>query len=154
MGENQEFRLFSDNIRKNVYIYEPCTVIQSQHTRYFEIFYSYYYTQSSLISRIFRKSNYQITEMEQQILKAINHIKYVSKKGVTISGIQRFLKKKSAAAFDETSLGEIICKMQQNGKIDGKFKIMNPIYDDKNVAEDLSKLIRKLFIQKNQLMLH
>ena len=25
--------------------------------------------------------------MEQQILKAINHIKYVSKKGVTISGI-------------------------------------------------------------------
>ena len=26
--------------------------------------------------------------------------------------------------------------MQQNGKIDGKFKIMNPIYDDKNFAED------------------
>ena len=40
--------------------------------------------------------------------------------------------------------------MQQNGKIDGKLKIMNPIYDDKNFAEDLSKLIRKLFIQKNQ----
>ena len=33
--------------------------------------------------------------MEQQILKAINHIKYISKKGVTISGIQRFLKKKN-----------------------------------------------------------
>ena len=33
--------------------------------------------------------------MEQQILKAINHTKYVSKKGVTISGIQRLLKKKS-----------------------------------------------------------
>ena len=94
MGENQEFRLFSGNIRKKVYIYEPCTVIQSQDTRYFEIFYSYYYTQSSLISRIFRKSNYQITEMEKQILKAISHIKYVSKKDVTISGIQRFLKKK------------------------------------------------------------
>ena len=31
--------------------------------------------------------------MEQQILKVINHIKHVSKKGVTISGIQRFLKK-------------------------------------------------------------
>ena len=92
--------------------------------------------------------------MEQQILKAINHIKYVSKKGVTISGIQRFLKKKSTTTFDETSLGEIICKMQQNGKIDGKLKIMNPIYDDKNFAEDLSKLIRKLFIQKNQLILH
>ena len=43
----------------------------------------------------FLKSNYQITEMEQQILKAINHIKYVSKKGVTIAGIQRFSKKKN-----------------------------------------------------------
>ena len=74
--------------------------------------------------------------MEQQVLKAINHIKYVSKKGVTISGIQRFLKKKSTTTFDETSVGEIICEMQQNGKIDGKFKIINPIYDDKNFAED------------------
>ena len=26
--------------------------------------------------------------------------------------------------------------MQQNGKIDGKFKIINPVYDDKNFAED------------------
>ena len=68
-------------------------MIQSQDTRSYEILYSYYYTQSSLKLRIFQKSNYQITEMEQQILKAINHIKYVSKKGVTISGIQRFLKK-------------------------------------------------------------
>ena len=74
--------------------------------------------------------------MKQQILKAINHVKYVSKKGVTISGIQRFLKKKSTTIFDETSLEEIICKMQQNGKIDGKFKIMNPIYKEKNLAED------------------
>ena len=83
--------------------------------------------------------------MEQQILKAINHIKYVSKKGVTISGIQRFLKKKSTTTFDETSLGEIICEMQQNGKIDGKFKIMNPIYDDKNFAEDPREIHPKTF---------
>ena len=33
--------------------------------------------------------------MEQQILEAINHIKYVSKKGVAISGIQILLKKKN-----------------------------------------------------------
>ena len=99
-----------------------------------------------MISRIFRKSNYQFTEMEQQILKAINHIKYVSKKGVTISGIQRFLKKKSTTTFDETSLGEIICEMQQNGKIDGKFKIMNPIYDDNSFAEDSLEIHRKTLI--------
>ena len=46
-----------------------------------------------MILLIFRKSSYQISEMEQQILKATNHIKYVRKKGVTITGIQRFLKK-------------------------------------------------------------
>ena len=87
MAENQEIRLFSDNIRKNICIYELCTVIQSQDTRYFELLYSYYYTQPSLILRIFRKGNYQITEIEQQILRAISHIKYVSEKGMTISGI-------------------------------------------------------------------
>ena len=26
--------------------------------------------------------------------------------------------------------------MQQNGKIVGKFKIINPIYEDKNIPED------------------
>ena len=50
--------------------------------------------------------------MEQQILKAIDHIKYVSKKGVTMSGIQRFLKTKSTTTFNKTSLGEIICEVQ------------------------------------------
>ena len=30
--------------------------------------------------------------------------------------------------------------MQQNGKIDGKFKIINSIYDDKNFAEDLLEI--------------
>ena len=98
-----------------------------------------------MILLIFRKINYQITEMEQQILKTINHVKYVSKKGVTISAIRRFLEKKSTTTFDETSLGEIICEMQQNGKIDGKFKIMNPIYDDKNFAEDPREIHPKTF---------
>ena len=92
----------------------------------------------------FSKNNYQTTEMEQQILKVINHIKYVSKKGVTISGIQRFLKKKSTTTFDETSVREIICEMQQNGKIDGKFKIINLIYDDKNFAEDHLEILPKM----------
>ena len=89
--------------------------------------------------RIFQKNNYQITEVKQQILKAIIHIKYVSKKGVTISGIQKFLKKKIYHHLwrnNTTSLGEIIWEMQQNGKIDGICKIINPIYDDKNFAED------------------
>ena len=35
--------------------------------------------------------------------------------------------------------------MQQNGEIDGKFKIMNPIYDDKNFAEDPREIHPKTF---------
>ena len=46
--------------------------------------------------------------MEQKILNAINHIKYVSKKGVTI--IQRFLKERSTTTFDANFFGEIIFK--------------------------------------------
>ena len=34
VGENQEIRLFSENVGKSVFIYEPCTVIQSQDTRF------------------------------------------------------------------------------------------------------------------------
>ena len=87
--------------------------------------------------------------MEQQILKAINDIKYVSKKGVTISSIQRFLKKTSTTTFDETSVGEIICEMQQNGKINSKFKIINPIYGNKKFAEDPLKIHSKTCIGKS-----
>ena len=44
-------------------------------------------------------------------------------------------------------------------KIDGKFKIINPIYDDKKFVEDPSKFILKLstinfLFQKNQSILH
>ena len=64
-------------------------------------------------------------------------MKYLSKKGYQVYLIwyTKILDKKSLLTFDETSLGEIICAMQQNYKIDGIFKIVNPNYDDKNFAE-------------------
>ena len=46
------------------------------------------------------------------------------------------LQKKICHHLDETSLGEIICEMQQKGKIYDKFKIINPIYDVKNFPKD------------------
>ena len=55
---------------------------------------------------------------------------------MTTFGIQKLLRKKSTTTLDETSLGKIISEMQQNGKIYDKFKIVNPIYEDKNFAED------------------
>ena len=42
--------------------------------------------------------------------------------------------------------------MQQNGKIDGKFKIINPIYDDKNFAEDPLKIHPKTCIDKSHIL--
>ena len=39
-----------------------------------------------------------------------------------------------------------MCEMQQNGKIDNKSKIMNPIYDDKNFTEDPLEIHTKIFI--------
>ena len=97
--------------------------------------------------------------MEQQILKAIDHTKYVNKKGVTIFGIQRSLTKKSTTTFDEISVREISCELQQNGKTDGKFKIINPIMTIKILWTSPSKFIQKLatinlIFQKNQSILH
>ena len=46
-------------------------------------------------------------------------------------------------------MGGIICGMQQNGKIDGKFKIINPIYDDKNFAEDPLEIHPKTYNNKS-----
>ena len=46
--------------------------------------------------------------MEHQILNILNMLR---NKGVTISGIQRFFKKKKiTSTFDENSLGEIMCE--------------------------------------------
>ena len=46
-------------------------------------------------------------------------------------------------------MGEIICEMQQNGKIDDKFKIVNHIYDDRNFVEDSLEIHPKTCIDKS-----
>ena len=97
-------------------------MIQSQDTRSYEILYSYYYTQSSLKLRIFQKSNYQITEMEQQILKVINHVKCVSKKVVTITGIQRFSKKDLPPPLKKPLWEELYAKCNKMAKLTPKSK--------------------------------
>ena len=116
---------------------------------YFVRWYSHKILLYTVIIEIthFSKNNYQTTEMEQQILKVINHIKYVKKEWPY--RVYKDSWKKSTTTFDETSVGEIICKMQQNAKIDGKFKIINPIYDDKKFAEDLLDIHPKICNDKS-----
>ena len=49
--------------------------------------------------------------MEQEILTAINHIKYTSKKDWPYPVCKNSSKKKPITTFDETSLSQIKCEM-------------------------------------------
>ena len=58
----------------------------------------------------------------------------------------------STISFDKTSLGEIICEMQQNDKIDDKFKIVNSIKDLRMISvfwKIPSKPIKKICNDKS-----
>ena len=57
-------------------------MIQSQDIRYYEILYSYYYTQSLFKITHFSKIIIRLLKLKQQSLKSINHMKYLSKKRV------------------------------------------------------------------------
>ena len=61
--------------------------------------------------------------MKQQILKAINHIKYVNKKGVTISGIQRFLKKNLPPPLTKYLWGKLYAKFKKMSKFAANSKL-------------------------------
>ena len=60
--------------------------------------------------------------MKQQILKAINHVKYVSRKGVTISGIQRFLKKNLPPPLTKPLWKKLYVKCNKMAKLTGNSK--------------------------------
>ena len=60
--------------------------------------------------------------MEQQILKAINHIKYVSKKEMTISGIQRFLKKNLPLPLTKPPWEKLYAKCNKMAKLTANSK--------------------------------
>ena len=86
-------------------------------------------------------------------------IKYVSRKGVTISGIQRFLQKSLPPPLTKPLWEKLYVKCKKMAKIDSKCNIINPIYDDTISRKAASKFIRKLatinvIFQKNQSILH
>ena len=61
--------------------------------------------------------------MEQQILKAINHVKYVSKKGVIISSIQRFLKKNILPPLTKSLWEKLHAKCNKMAKLTANSKL-------------------------------
>ena len=75
--------------------------------------------------------------MEKQILKAIAHIKNVSKKNPDPARIFSYCHKNSASNYDYTSVVKKIEELIVNGVIDQNYKINNPETEsDKNQQQE------------------
>ena len=75
--------------------------------------------------------------LENQILKSINHIRYVSKKKPCTLKIFSYLQNNYASNYDYNSIEDKLNELKSNGIINDTYKIMNPIQEVMNfVTED------------------
>ena len=75
--------------------------------------------------------------IENQILKAINHIKYISKKKPCTLKIFHYLQNNYASNYDYHSVEDKLIEFKSNGIIDDSYKIINPVQEVMNfVTED------------------
>ena len=75
--------------------------------------------------------------IENQILKTINHIKYISKKKPLTLKIFNYLQNDYASNYDYHSVEAKLNELKSNGIIDDSYKIINPIQEVMNfVTED------------------
>ena len=75
--------------------------------------------------------------IENQMLKAINHIKYISKKKPCTLKIYKYLQNNYASNFDCHSAEVKLNELKANGIIDDSYEIINPIQEVMNfVTED------------------
>ena len=65
--------------------------------------------------------------MDNQVLRGINHIKYVSKKKPSTSKIFNYLQNNGASNYNYKLLENEIAELRNNGNIDKTFRISNPI---------------------------
>ena len=74
--------------------------------------------------------------MDNQVLRAISHIKYVSKKKPSTLKIFNYLQNNGASSYNYKSLENEIAELRNKGIIDETFKITNPIKEVLNFPED------------------
>ena len=74
--------------------------------------------------------------MDNHVLRAIDHIKYVSTKKPSTLKIFNYLQNNGASNYNYESLENEIAELRNNGIIDETFKITNPIEDVLNFPED------------------
>ena len=74
--------------------------------------------------------------MENQILKAINHIKYVSKKKHCPVKIFNYLQNNGPSNYDYDSVVNKIQELMENGFINQNYKIIDPVTEVLNLPPD------------------
>ena len=74
--------------------------------------------------------------MDNQVLRAIKYIKYVSKKKPSTLKIFNYIQNNGASNYNYESLENEIAELRNNGIIDETFKITNPIEEVLNLAKD------------------
>ena len=74
--------------------------------------------------------------MENQILKAINHIKYISKKKHGTVKIFNYLQNNGASNYDYDSVVNKIQELMENGIINQSYKIIDPVTEVLNLPPD------------------
>ena len=71
--------------------------------------------------------------MENQILKAINHIKYASKKKHFLVKNFNYLQNIGASSYDYDSVVNKIQELMENGFINQNYKIIDPVNEVLNL---------------------
>ena len=74
--------------------------------------------------------------MDNQVLRAINHINYVNKKKPSTFKIFNYLQNNGTSNYNYESLENEIAELSNNGIIDKTFKITNPIEEVLKFPED------------------
>ena len=74
--------------------------------------------------------------IDNQVLRAISHIKYVNKKNPSALKIFNYLQNYRAFKYNYESLENEIAELRNNEIIDETFKIANPIEEVLNFPED------------------
>ena len=74
--------------------------------------------------------------MDNQVLRAISYIKYVSKKRPSILVIFNYLQNNRTSNYNYESLENEFTELRNNGIIAETFKITNPIEEVLNFPED------------------
>ena len=83
--------------------------------------------------------------MDNQVLRAISHIKYVSKKKLSTLKIFNYLQNNGTSNYNYESLENEIAELSNNGIIDKTFKITNPIEEVLKFPEDDVDIISENF---------